>query len=169
MEKTFGAQERHDQLIVYGKGQKAVLIYGYGEEDGQGYDWRHVFTHRPTKQEVLQTITDHIDSLTDQKILSGFIWEDNDGIERKVWLNDENQRNFSEAHRIAVMLGAKKYEPATFKISEDENKNAKYRTFETLSDLNDFYLSAFAYIKQTLDEGWIEKDAVAVWVESLEL
>ena len=67
------------------------------------------------------------------------------------------------------MLGAKKYEPATFKISEDENKNAKYRTFETLSDLNDFYLSAFAYIKQTLAEGWIEKDAVAVWVESLEL
>ena len=169
MNKTFGATERHDQLIVYGKGMKAILIYGYGEENEQGYDWRHEFTHKPDKHEVLQTIVDHVDELTDQKILSGFVWEDNDGIERNVWLSAENQRNFSEAHRIAIMLGAKKYEAVTFKIGQDENQNAKYRTFETLDDLNTFYLSAFSFIKQTLADGWIEKDAAAEWVETLDI
>lgn len=169
MKQTFGATERHDQLVVYNKGMKAILIYGYGEENEQGYDWRHEFTHRPSKQEVLQTITDHVDKLTDEKILSGFKWEDNDGIERYVWLSNENQRNFSEAHRLAMLLGADLYDPITFKISEDENKIAKYRTFETLDELNVFYLSAFAFIKQTLADGWAEKDAAAVWVESLDI
>ena len=169
MDKTFGATEKHDQLIVYGKGMKAILIYGYGEENGQGYDWRHEFTHKPTKYEVLQTIVDHIDKLTDEKILNGFRWEDDNGVIRNVWLSNENQRNFSEAHRLAVLLGPELYETTTFKISEDKNKNAKYRTFETFDDLNDFYLSAFAYIKRTLTDGWAEKDAVAKWVETLNI
>lgn len=169
MKQTFGATERHDQLIVYGKGKKAILIYGYGEENDQGYDWRHEFTHKPTKREVIQTIEDHVDGLTDQKILDGFIWEDNDGIERKVWLTAENQRNFSEAHRLAALQGAKNYEPITFKISQDENHCAKYRTFDTWNELNTFYVSAFAYIKQVLAEGWLEKDAAVAWVESLDI
>ena len=169
MEKTYGAEEQHDQLIVYGKGAKAMLIYGYGKEGEQGYDWRHWFTHKPTKREVLQTITDHVDSLTDAKILTGFRWNDDDDVERSEWLSKENQSNFSEAHRLAVLLGAKKFEAVKFKIGEDENKNAKYRTFSTLEELNSFYLSAFAFIKQALAEGWAEKDAAAEWVESLNL
>lgn len=169
MKQTFGATERHDQLIVYGKGQKAILIYGYGEEDGQGYDWRHEFTHKPTKTEVIQTIENHIDGLTDKKILDGFRWEDNNGIECAIWLSAENQRNFSEAHRLSMLLGAQKYEPVTFKISQGENHVAKYKTFNTLDELNTFCISAFAYIKQTLADGWAEKDAAIVWVETLNI
>lgn len=169
MKQTFGATERHDQLIVYGKGKKAILVYGYGEENDQGYDWRHEFTHKPTKNEVIQIIESHVDGLTDQKILNGFIWEDNDGIERNVWLSAESQRNFSEAHRLSALLGPDNYEPVTFKISQDENFNAKYRTFETFDELNTFYLSAFAYIKQTLAVGWAEKDAAIAWVETLDI
>ena len=65
---------RNDQLIVHGTG-KAVLIYGYGEEDGQGFDYRHVFDHKPTKEELKKVIEAHINTLTDQKILSGSLNE----------------------------------------------------------------------------------------------
>ena len=61
MEKIFGATERHDQLIQYGT-NRAVLIYGYGEEDGQGFDYRHVFDHLPTAQEIRDVIS-RIDAL----------------------------------------------------------------------------------------------------------
>ncbi len=169
MEKVYGATERHDQLIVFGKGASAVLIYGYGTDGEQGFDYRHQFTHKPTKHEVLQVIVEHVNKLVDEKILTGFKWADDNGVECSVWLSEENQRNFSEAHRLSVLLGAKKYETIQFKIGEDEDNRPKYRTFETLNDLNTFYLSAFAFIKQTLSEGWAEKDAAIEWVETLSL
>lgn len=162
MKQTFGATERHDQLIVYGKGQKAILIYGYGEEGGQGYDWRHEFTHMPTKQEVSQIITNHINSQVDLKILKGFQWTPEKSETINVWLSAENQRNFSEAQRMGDV-------PTTFKLGEDADKKPIYHTFETTEELDDFYHKAYAYIKQCLSEGWIEKDTAMAWVESIDI
>ena len=84
MEKIFGATERHDQLIVFGT-NRAMLIYGYGEEDGQGFDYRQTFDHKPTVQEIRDVIIAQINANTDEKILTGFVWQD-----KKVWLSTEN-------------------------------------------------------------------------------
>ena len=163
MKKTFGAQERHDQLLVYGKGKKAILIYGYGEENGQGYDWRHEFTHRPTKQEVLHTIISHVNQLTDQKILNGFVWND-----KPVYLSSENQFNFKTVYDIAVQTKGKNL-PVKFKLGETESGTAVYHVFENMSGFADFYTQATSFIMQTLNDGWTEKDAATEWVETLSI
>lgn len=170
MEKCYGAEERHDQLIVLGTGQ-CVLIYGHGEEDGQGFDYRHRFDHRPTAEEIRDVIVSQIDANTNAKILTGYQWTVLHGDTTKpeeqrhvgetvhVWLNMENQGNYKEAHRLAC-LDASKVVPVKFKISQDSKKNAIYETFETFDELDAFYMGAFAFIKKALDDGWDEKDNI---------
>lgn len=159
MEKTFGATERHDQLIKFSKG--AVLVFGYGEEDGQGYDYRHRFGHIPTKDEVLETIVNHVNSLTDEKILSGFVWN---GI--NVWLSTENQFNFKAAFDVSAQTNGA-WLPIKFKLGE-RNGEPVYHVFDTMEGFTDFYTRAMAYIMQTLNEGWEEKDKARRWVEGME-
>lgn len=153
MEKVFGATVRNDQLIVHGTG-KAVLIYGYGEEDGQGFDYRHVFDHKPTKEELREVIENHINSLTDQKILTGFVWNG-----KPVWLSIENEFNFKAAFDLAVQKNGATL-PVKLKLGNDENGDPVYHTFKTLNSFDDFYTSATVYVNQTLNEGWTEKDNV---------
>lgn len=153
MEKVFGATVRNDQLIVHGTG-KAILIYGYGEEDGQGFDYRHVFNHKPTKEELKKVIDAHVNELTDQKILSGFVWNG-----KPVWLSSENQFNFKAAYDLAVQTSGESL-PVKFKLGEDAEGNPVYHTFKAMSAFSEFYTSAIAFINQTLNEGWEEKDNV---------
>ena len=76
-----------------------------------------------------------------------------------IWLSEENQKNFSEAQRIASMTGGQSL-PVKFKLGEDENGNPIYYTFTTVEELNGFYLAAVAFIQQCLNEGWTRKDAI---------
>lgn len=160
MEKCYGAEERHDQLIVLGTGQ-CVLIYGHGEEDGQGFDYRHRFDHRPTASEVLKVITDHVDSLTDQKILTGYRWQG-----KNVYLSSENQFNFKAAYDVAVQTGGTPL-PIKFKLGEDADGLPMYHTFNSMNAFTDFYTGAISFIQQTLAAGWEEKDAARDWVNQL--
>lgn len=160
MEKCYGAEERRDQLIVLGTGQ-CVLIYGHGEEDGQGFDYRHRFDHRPTASEVLKVITDHVDSLTDQKILTGYRWQG-----KNVYLSSENQFNFKAAYDVAVQTEGTPL-PIKFKLGEDAEGLPMYHTFNSMNAFTDFYTGAISFIQQTLAAGWEEKDAARDWVNQL--
>ena len=160
MEKTFGATERHDQLLVLGT-RRAVLVYGYGEEDGQGYDWRHTFNYRPTKDEVLNVLKEHIDGQTDAKMLTGYVWHD-----MPVWLSMENQFNYKAAFDLAAQTQGATL-PITFKLGE-QNGEPVYFTFRDMQTFTDFYVNAFAFLNATLNEGWQQKDAAAAWVDSLD-
>ena len=144
---------------------RVIISYGYEELDEENATWIEIYFYKKQKSQITlevvkKAIIADIDEQTDDKILCGFKYEDNDGIERNVWLSAENQRNFSEAQRLADKAGAKNYEPQMFKIGQDDEGNACYRTFETLNDLNEFYYAAFAYIKQCLAEGWAKKDSI---------
>lgn len=113
------------------------------------------------KSEIYNAIAEQINAKTDEKIISGFVWND-----IHVWLSTENQFNFSEADRKAEKNAD--ILPITFKLGEDDGKPVYY-TFETYEELDAFYTAAFAYINLCLNEGWGEKDAAAEWVDSLEL
>lgn len=160
MEKCYGAEERRDQLIVLGTGQ-CVLIYGHGEEDGQGFDYRHRFDHRPTASEVLKVITDHVDSLTDQKILTGYRWQG-----KNVYLSSDNQFNFKAAYDVAVQTEGAQL-PIKFKLGEDAEGLPMYHTFNSMNAFTDFYTGAISFIQQTLAAGWEEKDEARDWVNQL--
>lgn len=110
------------------------------------------FRYKPSMDEIKKFIIDVINTKTDEKILSGFVWN---GI--SVWLSEENQRNFSEAQRIAASM-PQAILPVTFKLGEDSEGNPVYHQFETADELTGFYMNAVAYINQCLAEGWQEKD-----------
>lgn len=110
-------------------------------------------TPQPDHSEVKKIIDDHINARTDKKIMTGFVWNG-----KPVWLSDENQRNFSEGQRAAMITNGQSL-PITYKIGEDEGKPV-YHEFTTVEELTDFYLQSVAYINQCLNEGWKEKDCI---------
>ena len=92
------------------EGTRIVISYGLEVIDEEKATWVEVYL--PKKQNpqltfgmVKNAIIADIDAQTDEKILTGFVWEDNDGVERHVWLSRENQSNYSEAQRLADKKG----------------------------------------------------------------
>lgn len=148
------AEKRQDQVIKIGV-KNYLLIYGYGtDEDGNGYNFRKNYDHKPTKTELKEDITQLIDGITDSKILQGFRWN-----EVSVYLSTENQMNFKAAFDLNMQTGGLML-PVKFKLGEDAEGNAVYHTFENMEDFTDFYTSAVSYINQCLNEGWSEKDSL---------
>lgn len=148
------AEKRQDQVIKIGV-KNYLLIFGYGiDEDGNGYNMRKNYDHKPTKTELKTDLDGLVNSLTDEKILSRFVWNG-----KPVWLSTENQFNFKAAYDLAVQSKGAGL-PVTFKLGEDESGNPVYHTFEELSEFTDFYTRAIAYVSDCLNEGWEEKDGV---------
>ena len=117
------------------------------------------FPYKPTLAEVKDFVNAVINAQTEEKILKGFQWTQSGEEEAvNVWLSEENQRNFSEAQRMAEKYGSAVL-PLTFKLGEQEDATPVYHTFETFEELNQFYLAAFAWVNRCLQEGWNEKDS----------
>ena len=122
--------------------------------------WHEVYFNKnrvamPTLNQIKEAIIADIDAQTDEKILNGYEFTP-DGAETPivVWLSAESQRNFSEAQRLEIV-------PIKFKLNEDaETKEPIYHTFETLEELNRFYIGGVQYINQCLNEGWQRKDSI---------
>lgn len=142
---------------------RIVIGYGLTKVNKTLYEWQEVYIYKSQKNlvgfaEVKEAILKDINEATDEKILSGFKWTPEGGSAISVYLSNENQRNFSEAQRMASANAA--ILPLTFKLGEDEEGKPVYQTFESAEELNSFYLSAFAYINQCLNEGWQKKDSI---------
>ena len=138
---------------------RVVISYGLTElGDGKAEWFEVVFykkqTAKPTIEQVKKAVLDDINKQTDEKILTGFVWND-----IPVWLSEENQRNFSEAQRIAMIM-PEAILPVTFKLGEQADETPIYHEFETSEELTGFYLQAVAFINQTLAEGWQRKDGI---------
>lgn len=132
-----------------------TMFYGYGEDaDGHGYDWRHTFDHKPTLDEIKAVIVAQINANTDEKILTGFVWN---GI--SVYLSSENQSNFKAAYDLNVQTSGALL-PIKFKLGEDAEGAAVYYTFEDMATFSNFYTNAVGFIQQCLTEGWEEKDNI---------
>jgi hypothetical protein len=142
--------------------ERSRYVVGYGLTAtgvNDMYEWYEVYFYKlrdgkPTLEAVKKAIHEDINKQTDEKILNGYEFTP-DGEEEPivVWLSNENQTNFSEAHRLQVV-------PVKFKLNEDEEKNAIYHTFTTFSELDRFYKGGMAYIQQCLQEGWQRKDSI---------
>ena len=124
-----------------------------GEEVQQGYDYYEKwFTHKPTLQEVKDTVLAGMNAEIDQQILEGFVWNG-----MPVWLSSENQFNYKAAFDLAVQTQGANL-PVMFKFGTTEKP--EYYTFSRVDELSSFYTEAMGYINQTLNEGWAAKDAV---------
>lgn len=106
----------------------------------------------PDAGKMCQAVDSYVNALTDEKILSGFVWKD-----MPVWLSTENQFNFKAAYDLAVQTQGVNL-PVTFKLGENDG-NPVYYTFADMDDLMDFYISAIMFIQTCLAEGWQQKDS----------
>ena len=149
-----GAEKRQDQVIKIGV-NNYLLIFGYGiDEDGNGYNMRKNYDHKPTKAEIKNDVETLINGEIEKKILSGFEWR---GI--KVWLSLENQMNIKAAYDLAVQTNGERL-PKKMKLGEDEDGRPVYHTFEDLEEFSDFFKAVVDYIEQVRMEGWDEKDGI---------
>ena len=144
---------------VYKKDDKGEIIV---DEDGnpiidhyEDTDYCNVlveyFRGQRTEAAMRKLVANWYDPETDQKILTGFVWD-----KKPVWLSTENQFNFKAAYDLAIQTNGSNL-PITFKLGED-NSMPVYHTFTTIEDLADFYTNAMLYIQQCLSEGWAKKD-----------
>ena len=143
---------------------RVVISYGLKDlGDGKAEWFEVVFykkqTAKPTIEQVKKAVLDDINKQTDEKIISGFVWTPDGGEPINVWLSEENQRNFSEAQRIASAM-PEAILPVTFKLGEQADGTPIYHEFTTAEELTGFYLQAVAYINVTLAHGWAEKDGI---------
>lgn len=122
------------------------------KEDGSATYMEEELDHRPGAEEVRSLVSGWHNSRTDERILSGFEY---DG--QPVWLSSENQFNYKAAYDLAVQTDGQNL-PVTFKLGTDDAPC--YRTFDTVADLQDFYVKAMKHIQDTLQEGWKKKDAL---------
>ena len=157
MNKVNGKQS--DFSLVREDGSRIVIGYGLTKLSKTSYEWYEVYLAKKqishlTFQMVKDAILADINTQTDEKILKGFLWNN-----INVWLSAENQRNFSEAQRMAEKYGSNVL-PLTFKLGETENEQPVYHTFETVEELDAFYVQAFSFVNQCLNEGWQRKDAI---------
>ena len=153
--KCYGAEQAQNRLIEIGK-DNWLLIYGYGTEDGQGYNWRKYYDHEPADKEMREDIHALIDEQTDYEIANGCEWNG-----MRVYLSEENQRNFKAAYDLAVQMSGQTL-PLKFKLGEDAEGNAQYYTFEAMETLASFYTTCIGHIQTCLNAGWQSKDDVEI-------
>lgn len=122
------------------------------EKDGTAEYEEAEFDHRPTLDEVRETILAWYNARIDEAILAGFRWE-----ETPVWLSTENQFNYKAAFDLAVQTDGGNL-PVVFKLGTDEKP--VYREFTATDDLKAFYTAAMAHVQNTLAAGWKTKDGI---------
>jgi len=157
MSKVYGL--RKEFALVRLDASRTIIGYGLCQEDEEHATWHEVYFYKkmvgtPSFAQVKKAILADIDAQTDERILNGYEFTP-DGADTPivVWLSRENQTNFSEAQRLAIV-------PITFKLNEDEEQKAIYHTFADFDELDRFYKGGVAYIQQCLQQGWARKDAI---------
>lgn len=122
------------------------------EEDGTATYMEEEFGHKPTAEEIRQTIVGWYSRQTAAAILSGFEYEGS-----MVWLSLENQLNYRAAQAVAVQTGGETL-PVTFKLGTDDEP--VYKVFDSLDKLNDFCNQYVRYIQDVQATGWKKREAL---------
>jgi hypothetical protein len=107
---------------------------------------------KPSLEQIKTFILSAINKRTDEKILSGFVWNGN-----QVWLSRENQFNYKASYDLAVQNNGANL-PTVFKFGDIDNPT--YYKFDNIEDLEDFYLKATKFINEQLAIGWAKKDSI---------
>ena len=122
------------------------------KEDGSASYMEEELGHRPDAEEIRSLVSQWYNANTESLILSGFEYEG-----QPVWLSGENQFNYKAAYDLAVQTDGQNL-PVTFKLGTDDAPY--YRTFDTVADLQDFYVKMVKHIQDSLSEGGKKEDAL---------
>lgn len=133
---------RWDMQEVTGEEDNRQNMVSFMEEE---------FLHKPTIEEIKNTILNWYNSEIDQQIYSTFTWKGH-----SVWLDSIAQLNFKASYDLAKE-GLYDFS-VPFKFGTMDNPT--YYTFSGLDELREFYLAAVKHVSDTLAEGWVVKDGI---------
>lgn len=150
-QKVHGAKERQDGVYKIGR-SKWEVIFGYGEDELGGYNWRAQTKVEPTREELREAVAEIVNNAVEEKILHGMTYEG-----KQVWLSTENQMNYRAAYDMAVRTDGESL-PVRVKMGTDEEPT--YRDFATVEELGNFCDAVTRHIQTALEEGWKEKDGM---------
>ena len=105
-----------------------------------------------TVDEIVNKINELINNEVTYLIKNHFYWNG-----YNINLSSENQMNYKNAFDLAVATEGDSL-PITFKFKK--NGKNEYYTFDTVSELKDFYIKVNKYINECLQDGWGRKDAI---------
>lgn len=110
------------------------------------------FDHKPTMNEIKETILSYYNQKIECEILNGLKWNG-----MQIWLSTENQFNYKAAYDLAVQTNGATL-PMIFKFGDEEN--VIYYEFKNMTEFTDFYMSSINHVQKTLSNGWKEKDSI---------
>lgn len=139
-------------IELYNPYANTWLVRWQGIKEGEMVE--AIVEGKPTLEEIKHIIVEWHSKQVDEAILSGHRYEGH-----LVWLSRENQINYKAAYDLAFQLkGTMGTLPVTFKLGSDDEPH--YKTFETLEELTNFYLSTVNYIQSCYTEGWHRREAI---------
>lgn len=148
MERIFGASAPQNGVVKVSE-KSFILFYGYGEENGNGYNYRHRFDHMPSVEELRSVIEEHINKLTQDSILTGYVWNG-----KTVWLSNENQQNYTNDFLTKNL-------PVKVRVYGNESDTVgEVVSIESLEELDVFYQGMVRHVRECLENGWAEKDSL---------
>lgn len=120
--------------ITYTNDESIILENGY-----KVYEYT---PSEPTLEELIINSNNQINKQTDEKILNNFVYNN-----EEFYLTSENQMNF------ANMYIAKEY----LTYPQQVKTKIGFIELNSAEEITEFYLSGVVFIKQCLEEGWLEK------------
>ena len=147
---------------------QVIVSYEYQADGKKNAYWQEVYfwknrTASPSLEQIKAAVLADIDRQTDEKILKECPWTvlhgSDAGKQVTLWLSADNQRNYSEGQRVAMITEGASL-PMKFKVGQNEDGTAVYDIFETVEEITRFYIAGVNFINQTLNEGWQRKDSM---------
>lgn len=154
MNRVIGSKGAAALECVNPKKNKWRVRWDFQEaEDGTTAEYmEQEFDHRPTKEEVKQLIVGWYNEQTERTILEDMEWEG-----WQVWLSQTNQQNYQSSYNLAKQTAGRNL-PVKIKLGTDEAPH--YHTFESVEELEEFYLAVHQHINDAVSAGWDKKDAI---------
>ena len=152
MKKTY-SKEHPQEIAIYDKIKGSYIVAFDIKEVEDGYEYlTYIFNSIPSVEDIKDLFISYYNTQCDLEIVHGFYFEGN-----QVWLTTENTFNYKTAWDLAYQTNGANL-PSTFKFGT--NEKPVYRVFETVSDLQDFYVQSITYIENVLKKCWSIKDGI---------
>ncbi len=139
-------------LITSVGNENYLLRWDIKKEDDEVYTYEECTLKNPTITDIKNLLIDYYNMKCDLEIVQGFYYEGN-----QVWLTTENIFNYKASWDLAFQTNGANL-PSTFKFGS--NDKPIYRVFETVPDLQDFYVKSITYIENVLKKYWVIKDGI---------
>lgn len=153
MEKVYGSPIRQDGLYKVGR-NTYELIYGFGEDEQGGWNWRERFNHKPTLDEIKETIQKTISAEADERKRTGFSWQ---GVPVKY--DEEAERNLIGLSVKIPRLGAAMF-PLTFKLGDNADGSPAFYEFKDAEEFESFTDALLVFTQECYANSWAEKSNI---------